>query len=448
MQPQFPLQVLSKQLIKPATPTPQNLRELKISSLDQYELPIYVPYLFCYPLQDKTQSSERSKQLQNSLSQILTLFYPLAGRYIEDKLLIHCNDYGVEYVEATIASHIAPILEKNFDSKHVHHLIPHQHESSRSPLVAVQCNMFECGGIALGLCVSHRIVDGFVYSKFIDAWSSLCRLGFDKVENRPSFDLGLLLPTRETMPEIKDVFPNLPKLQIASATFVFDKLSMSKLRSKLSNRDNNSRMQLVAALIWKALIRMAESKHGKLKPSVITLLMNMRRRTTKALPISEDSCGNFTRPVMVKFKPEKERKKVEFHELVGLISKAISNAVSDCAKAQNRDEIFLMVDRAWSEAAEECNREEVESYFFTSTCRLPFYPDYGWGKPVRVMRVQSFPEEIVLLMDTSDGDGIEAWICLDEKDMPFFQQDPDIIAFTSQVERHNHSQAKFLHSRC
>ncbi|KAJ0034784.1 hypothetical protein Pint_25807 [Pistacia integerrima] len=447
MQPQFPLQILSKKFIKPATPTPQNSK-LKISSLDQYELPIYVPYLFCYPLNDKTKNSERSKQLQTSLSQILTLFYPLAGRYIEDKLLIDCNDYGVEYVEAEIASHIAPILEKFFDSKHVHHLIPHQYESPTSPLVAVQFNMFECGGIALGLCISHTIVDGFVYSKFIDAWSTSCKLGFDKVENKPSFDLGFLLPAREAMPEIKHVFPNLPDLKIASAKFVFDNLSISNLRSMLDKGDSSSRVKLVAALIWKALIRKAETKHGKLRPSVMTLLINMRGRTTKALPISEDSCGNFTRPVMVKFKPEKKRNKVEFHELVSLIFDAIANAVKDSAKPQNGDEIFLMVDRAWSEATEECNREEVESYFFTSTCRMPFYPDFGWGKPVRVMRVQSFPEEIILLMDTKDGDGVEAWISLDENDMPIFQQDPDIVAFTSQVEQLDDKHSILLRSRC
>ncbi|KAJ0093570.1 hypothetical protein Patl1_26402 [Pistacia atlantica] len=199
-----------------------------------------------------------------------------------------------------------------------------------------------------------------------------CKLGFDKVENKPSFNLGFPLPPREAMIEIKHVFPNRPELKIASTTFAFDNLSISNLRSMLDKEDCNSRVKLVATPIWKALNRMAETKHGKLRPSVMTLLINMRGRTTKALTISEDSCGNFTKLVMVKFKLEKKRNKVEFHELVSLIFDAIANVVKDCAKPQNGDEIFLMVDRAWSEATEECNREEVESYFFTSTSGYHF----------------------------------------------------------------------------
>ncbi|KAJ0034783.1 hypothetical protein Pint_25804 [Pistacia integerrima] len=72
------------------------------------------------------------------------------------------------------------------------------------------------------------------------------------------------------MPEMKHVLPNLPKLKIASETFVFNDISISNLRSStLGKGDYNSRVQLVATLIWKALIGMAKTKHGKLRPSVI-----------------------------------------------------------------------------------------------------------------------------------------------------------------------------------
>jgi shikimate O-hydroxycinnamoyltransferase len=35
-------------------------------------------------------------------------------------------------------------------------------------------------------------------------------------------------------------------------------------------------------------------------------------------------------------------------------------------------------------------------------------------------------------MDTKDGDGIEAWVSLEEDDMLLFQENPDIKAFTGQ----------------
>ncbi|KAJ0034782.1 hypothetical protein Pint_25805 [Pistacia integerrima] len=449
MQPQFPLHILSKKFIKPASPTPYNLRKLKISSLDQCQLPIYVPYLFCYPLNDKTKNSERSKLLQTSLSQILTLFYPLAGRYIEDKLIIDCNDHGVEYIEVEVACHLAPFLRRDLDGKNLQQFFPHQSESPSSPLVAVQWNMFECGGVAIGLCILHRIVDGFVYSKFVDAWSTSCRLGFDKVvHHQPSFDLGQISPTREVMPKVTPISQPHPEKKVASATFVFSNLAISNLRMLAKGAGQFSRVQLVTALIWKALIRVAEAKHGQLRPSIITHLINMRGRTSTSLPISKDSCGNIMRPVLVRFTPEKMGNKVEFDELVSLVCGAITNCVKDCAKPQNGEDLFLMVDSAWKKAAEESKRNEVVSYFFTSACGMPIYPDFGLGKPVRVTRKEAFAEEIISLMDTRDGDGIEAWISLEENDMKIFQQDPCIIAFTSQKDQHDDDRSIYLRSRC
>jgi shikimate O-hydroxycinnamoyltransferase len=37
-------------------------------------------------------------------------------------------------------------------------------------------------------------------------------------------------------------------------------------------------------------------------------------------------------------------------------------------------------------------------------------------------------------MDTKDGDGIEAWVSLEEDDMLLFQENPDIKAFTGAQE--------------
>lgn len=61
---------------------------------------------------------------------------------------------------------------------------------------------------------------------------------------------------------------------------------------------------------------------------------------------------------------------------------------------------------------------------------MPFYPNFSWGKAVRDSHVQSQVEMIVLI-GTNVGDGIESRTCLDENDMKLCQQDPDIIAFTS-----------------
>ena len=35
------------------------------------------------------------------------------------------------------------------------------------------------------------------------------------------------------------------------------------------------------------------------------------------------------------------------------------------------------------------------------------------------------------MLDTGEGDGVEAWVCLDEKQMEVFERQKEIIAFAS-----------------
>lgn len=171
------------------------------------------------------------------------------------------------------------------------------------------------------------------------------------------------------------------------------------------------------AVIWKALIRVAEAKHGKLRPSLISHVLNLRGRTL--LPISDDCCGSLIKPVIVSFLGEMS-KNIHFQYLVSLVGDAITKAINECGKVEKGDDLFLMVNNDWREAGEEFKRDGVDAYFLTSTCGMTFYPNFGWGKAVRVNHVQS-QVEIIVLMDTKDGDGIEAGICLDENDMQLFQ---------------------------
>ncbi|KAK2664948.1 hypothetical protein Ddye_003522 [Dipteronia dyeriana] len=79
------VQIISKKLIKPSVPTLFHLHNMSISFMDQLLPPLYTPLIFYYP--DHTvKSFQRQNQLEKSLSEILTLFYPLAGRYIKENL--------------------------------------------------------------------------------------------------------------------------------------------------------------------------------------------------------------------------------------------------------------------------------------------------------------------------------------------------------------------------
>ncbi|KAL7170180.1 hypothetical protein ACSBR2_035104 [Camellia fascicularis] len=90
--------VISRNTIKPSTPTPPNLSHFQLSFLDQIVNRNIVPLIFYYPLgifedDSKATNLTRSDQLKKSLADVLTKFYPLAGRLKED-LYIDCNDEG------------------------------------------------------------------------------------------------------------------------------------------------------------------------------------------------------------------------------------------------------------------------------------------------------------------------------------------------------------------
>ena len=53
-----------------------------------------------------------------------------------------------------------------------------------------------------------------------------------------------------------------------------------------------------------------------------------------------------------------------------------------------------------------------------SLCNFPVYEAYfGWSKPFWVASARMSYKNLVAFSDTKEGDGIEAWINLDQSDM-------------------------------
>ncbi|XP_048436856.1 uncharacterized protein LOC125475722 isoform X3 [Pyrus x bretschneideri] len=59
--------------------------------------------------------------------------------------------------------------------------------------------------------------------------------------------------------------------------------------------------------------------------------------------------------------------------------------------------------------------------------RFPFYePDFGWGKPPWVTSGTEF-KNLIVLMDTRDGDGIEVSLNLKEEDLAIFESTKELL---------------------
>ncbi|MCD7449652.1 hypothetical protein HAX54_000882 [Datura stramonium] len=422
------IQIQTRKMVKPSTPTPNHLRSLKLSFFDQGAPRMYVPILFHYLPTSEGSIAERCDKLQKSLSQTLTKFYPLAGRFSEDEFTIHCNDEGVEYLETKVNADLAVFLYQGPNNIEVlDDLLPTDMPSS--PLLGIQVNIFNCGGLVMGINISHILADGFTLGTFVKEWSHISQTGTTK-DCLPSFGgFSSLFPTRVlsgpqfSAPSNKD--PN-----IITKRFVFDALAIAKLK----NRTNSSatftrptRVVVVLSLIWKVLVGISSAKHGHSRESSLLFPINLRGKSN--LSSLEHALGNFYVTVVATLEAKQRKELNDFVNVVGSTTRDIS---ANIGKASIDDITSLSITYG-TEVVNKLGQKDVDNYPSTSWCRFPWYEaDFGWGKPSWVSSVSKNYEGISLI-DTKSGDGIEAWIGLKEKDMADFERDPDILSFTSKA---------------
>ncbi|XP_059649985.1 uncharacterized protein LOC132295711 [Cornus florida] len=453
--------ILSRKLIKPSSPTPAHLRTYKLSFFDQLAIPAHVPFFFFYSaatnnIHAKEKDINIHKQLETSLSNTLTRFYPLAGRYVKDELLVDCNDQGVAYVEAQVNYDLSEFLgfgESLQQSQLEDHFVPvllletGAQTLVTPPLLGVQVTVFKCGGIALTVYLSHIIADGSTFSTLVNEWAATNRLGdCNEVLEWPSLDLSALFPARDLSRVLKPTH-DLPLENTRSTKifvtrkFLLDGKTISELKAKCMLEGGGwssttevlrqpSKLEVVTALIWKVLINVARAKHGQLRDSVMNISIGLRGKIGIVTP--ESSFGNFYMVVPVKFKSDTSKIKMELNDLVGLIGNTMRKTHANLAKIISDDDVFSNVVEFLNEIEEGMCDEKVDVYPFTSLCKFPLYEaDFGWGKPCWMRGCVNVPCEVVVLMDTKCGNGIEAWVSLNEMDMLKFECDPDILTFTS-----------------
>ncbi|CAL9025022.1 unnamed protein product [Prunus brigantina] len=206
------VEITSRKIIKPSSPTPYHLKTLKLSLLDQRFPPtLYGTLLFFYTNHWHCAdfASKASKRLQESLSKTLVLFYPLAGR-LKGPAFIESNDEGAHFLETKVNCQLADFLQQ-LEPKLLNHLIPGtDFETAQvalgSVLLLVQINFFNCGGIAIAVSPSHKIADVTSLYTFARTWAAINRdedQYDDGVGGRlalPEFNGGNLLPSRTYLP--------------------------------------------------------------------------------------------------------------------------------------------------------------------------------------------------------------------------------------------------------
>ncbi|KAL2230543.1 vinorine synthase-like [Sesamum indicum] len=417
-----PLQVISKEIIKPSSQTPHHLRKLKLSYLDQLAPPVYVPLIFFYEADESrglTTSNhlQLSQRLKQSLSNTLTSFYPLAGR-IQDSSLIDCNDAGAEFIEARVQAQLKDALQEPIIQQ-LKYLPADATAGSLLgvALIVVKITFFDCGGIAVGVCVSHKLADCVSIMAFMNAWAASCR-GEAEFSQLVSFDLVTYFPSRDFPGSDSNLpFPS-SKENLVTKRFVFDKEKLAALKEAATSPSvkDPTRVEVVSAFIWKHFIDVAkfENPVGK-RTFLASHPVNLRPRTSPHLHL-ENIFGNCIMPAMATSNLEDVE---DFHELVSRLRSGFRRIDRDyIGEAQNGDSYLNDIMNL------NCLLVEggLEIYSCSSWCGFAVYEiDYGWGKPVSFCTSSLPLRNSSILVKSRSGDGVEAFVTLPEDNVEILE---------------------------
>ena len=182
--------VISMEIIKPSSPTPKSMQKYQFSFIDQNTVLSFIPAVFFYPSNPTIPNSEKSKLLKKSLSSVLSIYHPLAGRRV-DNLYVDCNDAGAPFSEAEADCDLSPAVA-NPDPKNLKKFLPHETEEFHDLCMAVHATYFRCGGLAIGILLSHKVADASSYLLFLKTWSAVARN--DGGVPLPKFQLAAYAP--------------------------------------------------------------------------------------------------------------------------------------------------------------------------------------------------------------------------------------------------------------
>ncbi|MFS7985263.1 putative salutaridinol 7-O-acetyltransferase [Helianthus anomalus] len=437
--------IISREMIKPLSPTPSLHHTYNLSQLDLCSTHVYMPLILYYPNNEicSLTPNDKAHKIKKSLSQSLTRYYPFAGKlHTPTTPYIDCNDEGVVFVEAKNDSKLNMFQhirheDDTFRQLFVDGMVWHN-SSNKVSLVGVKLNHYACGGMALAVSMSHRIGDGCTLGSFVRHWASVARYGSTDHEEVLPFN-----PHFTQSPANTDFIPpDTSKLKLrcnnpVTKKFVFPNSKLCDLKNKLKDyhksalaecgttlsMNNPSRSLALTSLIYKTAVAATTPRSSSFKPSFLVIPVNLRKIFVPNLP--QTTAGNFITDILVMTRHESET-------LLSVIVSNIKKQKMELERVQSPQQARQHIDSILSRLENE-DLENLGNRFFwcSSLCGFGYNKvDFGWGNPAVVsITYGSNKHTGSVLMDTPNGDGIEAWVTLEAQDMEIFQNDKELLSF-------------------
>ncbi|KAG2308103.1 hypothetical protein Bca52824_027851 [Brassica carinata] len=422
------IEVMGREVIKPATPSPQS--HIQLSLLDITVPAMYVSTIFLYKSEDLVTASPGiiSKRLKSSLSETLSRFYPLAGEI--EGVSINCNDRGAVFTEARTNLLLPEFLKTpNVDSlAELRPKIEDGDSPTGWPLLSVGVTFFGSGsGVAVSVNVSHRICDAASLLTLVTDWSDTMA---DKKTNARThqFAEGTIYPPAPPHMALQSLITDSKKC--VRNRFVFEPSKIAELKRKAASEsvEMPTRVEAISSLIWKCATNASRSNLMAPGSTLMFIAVDLRLRVPLSV-LSPDAIGNLQTAFFLKKEAES---KLEMQETVAAFRTAkeeVNKMLNDNVQSNTLGQGLLNMMGSFASEF----KPDRDIYTMSSWCRKPFYGvDFGWGSPVWIGSASHTVYEkmvYVLLIDSKDGEGVEAWISLPAEDMPVFVHDQELLAY-------------------
>ncbi|XP_028771305.1 vinorine synthase-like [Neltuma alba] len=424
------VEIISKEIVKPCSPTPQHLRHYHLSFLDQLCPEVNNSWVYFYDTRTSNLGcidDDASDHLKKSLSKVLSDYYPLAGKLI-DNSFVDCNDDGVPYIETRVRCRLNHVIE-NPSPAVVSKLLPYEMDEAVDTLLGVQVNAFDCCGMAIGVSISHKVADALSYFQFVKSWAAVSR-GEPEQKIRTHFQSSSLFPPKDMSGYNLEFHID----KIVCRRFSFEASVIESLRAKhsekmknlLDDEDNQkppSRIEVLSTFIW-TRFQEATKEEGSRKIHLVAWTVDLRQRMEPPLP--EYAFGNYV--WLIRTFPTLDEKG-ECNDLGMKLREELNKIDQDFIVKLGEGENQWKADQQRSSSGD---GEEIVAFAFSSLCRFPVYEvDFGWGNPTWAGPPTWKFKNAVVFKDAISGGGIEAYVSLAEEDMTKLESDEEFRAHVS-----------------
>ncbi|KAK7315417.1 hypothetical protein VNO77_33963 [Canavalia gladiata] len=299
--------IIASYTVIPSEATPK--RRLSMSESDDVVRWTHATTIYIY----KGNHNDKNfiiKSLSDSLSKILVHYYPLAGRLNwigGGRVELECNAKGALLLEAESTKTLAEYghFSPNEPIDELIPIVDYTQPIEEIPLLLVQLTRFQGGkeGLAIGVSISHPLVDGVAAISFFNSWAKLCRgESLDPHEISPFLDRTIF---KSQYPPSSPLFDHqefkTPPLILGKSDAIEEKskqtaVALLRLTSeqveKLKKKTNDhslkegfrsySRFEVIVAHVWRTLC-MARQLDDQ-QQSVVRILVDIRRRLDPPLP--------------------------------------------------------------------------------------------------------------------------------------------------------------------